>query len=289
MNVFIIIIFILILIIFFLLYKIILINYKMKDIIKQLKQKKFETNNLITTNTKNKYINDFIINLNKELTIIHNKEIEYSNNNQELYKMVTNISHDLRTPLTVVIGYIDLLKKNNNPKYLDIIDNKLEEITNLTEQLLDYSKWFDTKETINKENICLNDVLEETIISFYNMISKNNIELKINISNKKIYINNNKIILTRIFENIIYNAIKYSDHNLEIELKENGTIYFKNKTSQIDKISINKIFDRYFTVENAKKSNGVGLSIAKELVELSNGIIEAYFLNKYLVIKIIFK
>ena len=92
----------------------------------------------------------------------------------------------------------------------------------------------------------------------------------------------------RIFENIISNAIKYSEDDFKIKLKCNGTIEFSNKTKILDVTSLERIFDRYYTVKNAKKSNGIGLSIAKQLVELNNGNIKAKYENNYLIIEVKF-
>ena len=95
--------------------------------------------------------------------------------------------------------------------------------------------------------------------------------------------------LKRVFENIISNAIKYGERDFKVKMFENGTIEFLNKTDKLDQVSLEKIFDRYYTVRNAKKSSGVGLSIAKQLVILMGGKIEATYTNKYLSIKISFK
>ena len=94
--------------------------------------------------------------------------------------------------------------------------------------------------------------------------------------------------LIRIFENILSNAIKYIEKDLKISLLDNGEILFVNQTSSLDKISVQKIFDRYYTVENGNKNSGVGLSIAKQLVELNDGVIKATYRNKNLIIKIVF-
>ena len=228
--------------------------------------------------------------INENLKSIHEKELQYENGNQELYKLITNISHDLRTPLTAINGYIDLLSKEKDNKrrqeYLDIINNKTNDLINLTEQLFDYSRSLDTKNTIILENICINDILEEVIISFYSLFKEKNIEPKIIICKEKVFRYTDKFILKRIFENIISNAIKYTDGEVKIELKENGSIYFINETNNLDKTSVGKLFDRYFTLENAKKTSGIGLSIAKQLIELLNGKIDLEYKNKKLIIKV---
>ena len=93
--------------------------------------------------------------------------------------------------------------------------------------------------------------------------------------------------MKRIFENIISNAIKYSQQDFNVKMYNNGTIEFSNKTDKLDKVSVEKIFNRYYTVQNAKKSNGIGLSIAKQLVDLSGGKIEAIYKNNNLIIKVV--
>lgn len=253
---------------------------------------KSDTNSLIINFSKDKDIENLSQTINKNLKQIRKLEIEYNQGNQELKKSITNISHDLRTPLTAIRGYIDLFDKTNlsakQKEYLDYIDIKSKNLTSLTDQLFDFSKSLDEFDELNKEKVCLNNLLEEVICSFYDLFTKNNITPEISITDKKIIKNVDLSMLKRIFENIISNAIKYSEENFRIILKDDGIIEFSNKTNKIDSITLEKIFDRYYTVENAKKSTGIGLSIAKELVELNNGEISAKYKNETLSIIIKF-
>lgn len=295
MNIYIIFLIIsLIFIIIFLFYKLITINISLKEIDTKLNIiLKNDTNNLITTSTNNKIVNNIASQLNTHLKEIRKQELEYKNGNKEVKRSITDISHDLRTPLTSIRGYIDLLKKEKTTKkkkeYLDIVDERVDNLINLTEQLFDYSKALDTKDKLKKENICINDILEETIISYYALFKKNNINPNINICKDKIYRNLDKNMVIRIFENILSNSIKYTEQESNVMLDSNGKITFSNKTNNLDKISVAKIFDRYYTVENAKKNSGIGLSIAKQLVELNNGVIIATYKKKFLIIEIEFK
>ena len=115
-----------------------------------------------------------------------------------------------------------------------------------------------------------------------------NIIPNINIGEKKIYRNVDKDMLIRVFENLISNIIKYSDSNCNIVLDEDGKIYFSNKASKLDVTTVKRIFERYYTVENMKKYSGLGLSIAKKLVEINGGIIIADFIKNELCIEISF-
>ena len=279
-------------IIIFLIIKYIKIKLSLKDITKKLKKKMSGTNLLITTNTSDKGVNEFANILNKDLKKLRKLELQYQNGNQELEKIVTNISHDIRTPLTAIKGYVSLLEKeklsSKERDYLQIIKEKIENIILLTEQLFDYSKSLDTKESLKKERVCINDILENVILSYYALLKEKNITPTIEISKQKIYRDMDPIMLIRIFENILSNAIKYTEKDLKISLLDNGEIIFVNQTTSLDKVSVQKIFDRYYTVENGSRNSGVGLSIAKQLVELNDGVIEATYKNKNLIIKISF-
>lgn len=251
-----------------------------------------DTNNLITINTNDAKLKKLANLLNNSLKEIRKLKLEYKNGSSELKSAITNISHDLRTPLTAIRAYLDLMDNNNltekQLKYLKIIDSKVNDLTVLTEQLFDFSKALDIQKELKKENICINNVLEETLTSFYSLFKEANITPKINICEEKVVRLLNENILKRIFENIISNAIKYSERDFKVKMFDDGTIEFSNKTDKLDQVSLEKIFDRYYTVRNAKKSNGIGLSIAKQLIDLMNGKIEAKYENSSLIIKVNF-
>lgn len=195
--------------------------------------------------------------------------------------------------MTVISGYIDLIKteknENNKEEYLKIIKNKTIELNELTNQLFEFSKFIDIDTEMVKEKCCINEILEETLISYYNIFNDKNIIPQINICKEKIYKEINKISIIRVFENVLSNAAKYSDGDLNIVMNKDGKIIFSNTAKRLDSTSVQKIFDRYFSVENAKETNGIGLSIAKQLIELNNGKINAKYINKTLIIEISFK
>lgn len=272
--------------------------FVMKNAIKEIEEKfdfiiESDTNNLITISTNDIDLKQLAKRINQNLKKIRELEIQYNQGNEELKRSITNISHDLRTPLTAIRGYLDLIEQKNltekQKNYLLFIDEKVKILTDLTEQLFNFSKSLDSYQDIKKQNVVLNSVLEETICASYDLFIQHNINPKIYITKEKIIKQIDENMLKRIFENIISNEIKYSDEFLEIKLNKNGKIIFRNKTKNLDKTSVEKIFDRYYTVENAKKSTGIGLSIAKQLVELNNGTISANYDNGYLIIEIYFK
>ena len=282
---------ILFLICIFLAVKLYVIKQSIKEIEKSFsKILRTDTNNTVAISSSDKDIKNLTINLNNNLSELRGQKLQYKNGNQELKKIITNISHDLRTPLTAIKGYVDLIEQeklsNNQKKYLKVIQKKSNELTELTGQLFEYTKLMDIDVKIKKEECCINEILEETLVSYYSIFKEQDIIPNISICSTKVYKIVNKISIIRVFENILSNVIKYSNGDLKVEMQENGTITFSNKATSLDETTVQKIFDRYFSVENAKESTGIGLSIAKQLVELNNGSIKAEYVNGYLIIEI---
>ncbi len=274
-------------------FKVVLIKNEVKNIGKSLSIiLKSDTNNLITISSNDKELKRLVNLLNNSLKELRKLELEYKNGSGELKSSITNISHDLRTPLTVIRGYLDLIDNDElserQIKYLKIINIKVKDLTTLTEQLFDFSKSIDVQNELKKDKICINNILENTIVSFYSLLKEYNITPKVEICNEKVIRLLNENMLKRIFENIISNAIKYSEKDISVKMYKNGTIEFSNKTNKLDQVSLEKMFNRYYTVRNAKKSNGIGLSIAKQLVDLCEGTIEAKYKNSILIIKVKF-
>ncbi len=273
--------------------KILIMKMEIKNIVESLTDiLKSDTNNLITISTNDRDLKRLAILLNKSLKDLRRLELEYKNGNKELKSSITNISHDLRTPLTAIRGYLDLMNKFNlsekQIEYLSIIDSKVKDLTYLTEQLFDFSKTLDIQDEIKKEDIVINGILEDSIASFYSLFVSHNITPNIDISKDKVVRLLNENMLKRIFENIISNAIKYSNGDFNVKLYSNGIVEFSNKADSLDKVSLEKLFDRYYTVKSVKKANGIGLSIAKQLVYLSGGTIEAKYKDSTLIIRVKF-
>lgn len=277
----------------FFIIKILVMKSEIKNIGESLsKILKSDTNRFITVGSNDNDLKRLASTLNKSLKELRKLELEYKNGSGELKSSITNISHDLRTPLTAIRGYLDLMDYRNltakQINYLRIINRKVKDLTELTEQLFDFSKSIDIQNEVEKERIILNDVLEESLVGFYRLFKEHDITPKIEICEDKVIRLLNKTMLKRIFENIISNAMKYSEDDFHVKLYCDGTIEFSNKTDKLDSTSLEKMFDRYYTVRNAKKSNGIGLSIAKQLVELSDGTIVAKYIDGMFLLQIKF-
>lgn len=247
-----------------------------------------ETNSLISITTRDKDMCSLASTLNEKLTDINNARHKYYQGDAELKRAVTNVSHDLRTPLTAIKGYIELLKKENKSEkaseYLDIIENRVNSMKVQLEDLFRFSiiNSLEDDFDIAEVNVC--SVLEESIANNYSILKQNGIEPSINIPDSIIKMTD-KNALSRIFNNIISNAAKYSDGDLVI-YADDKEIVFSNTASSLTEIQVGRLFDRFYTVNEARKSTGIGLSIARELVEKMGGKIYSTYENSVLSIHI---
>lgn len=251
-----------------------------------------DTNTLIDISTRDRHMRRLANAINAELRKLRTERHRFQQGDIELKNAVTNISHDLRTPLTAIYGYLDLLneeeKSEKAERYLSIIKNRVDLLTQLTEELFRYSVIASTKNNLDAEPVVINSVLEESIASFYTALSERNITPNIKIPEEKVVRNLDRSALMRVFSNLLNNAIKYSDSDLDITLSQDGTIIFANTASGLDEVQVGKLFDRFYTVEAARKSTGLGLAIARTLTEQMRGTISAKYENRRLSICISF-
>lgn len=251
-----------------------------------------DTNTLIDISSRDKYMRQLVVSINDQLRLLRRQRHQYLNGDRELKEAVTNISHDLRTPLTAICGYLDLLeqeeKSENVTRYLSYIENRTQALKQLTEELFRYSVIISTDETMAMESVSLTAVLEESIAAFYAALSERGITPVIHMPEQTVTRQLNKAALSRVLGNILNNALKYSDGDLEIEMKTTGKIIFTNTASTLDEVQVGKLFDRFFTVEAARNSTGLGLAISKTLVEQMNGEITAEYKNGRISVSISF-
>ena len=284
---------ILLLIIFVLLAKVYFLRKSAQEIAEAFRERlTADTNTLIDISTRDPYMRKLAADINVQLRLLRQQRHKYLTGDRELKEAVTNISHDLRTPLTAICGYLDLLdnedKCENTSRYLSLIGNRVEAMKQLTEELFRYSVILSTGELV-LEPVCVNGVLEEGIAAFYGVLTSRDIQPEIHITETRIERQLNREALGRVFSNILNNALKYSDGDLFITLRDDGEIIFSNTASSLNGVQVGKLFDRFFTVEAARNSNGLGLAISKTLVEQMGGSISAELTNNKLIIYIRFQ
>lgn len=285
---------ILILIIIYLLIRLTLMR-KGADEIKQAFHERLnqDTNTLITISTHDAHMRQLAADINTELKQLRKLRHHYEQGDLQLKAAVTNISHDLRTPLTAMCGYLDLLEQaemsEEDKRMLAIIKGRCDVLKQLIEELFAYTSGTAMLITHPQlEAVNLNRFLEECLASYYAAFKKRQITPKITITKQPITRCLDKQALSRVIENILGNALKYSSGDLIISLSDNGVISFTNHTETLDEVMINQLFDRFYTVQTGGDSMGLSLSIAKELVKQMHGTIDAVCEKQMLTIRIQF-
>ncbi len=264
-----------------------------------------ETNTLIMIDSQDRTMRKLADGLNVELRRLRAQRRRYEQGNIALKETITNVSHDIRTPLTAIYGYLELLEKEEKSeaaeKYLEIIKNRTEALKELTEELFMYAAAVPAGEisnTINMtqvsfmeekyEEVDLNRVLEESISAYYGALKMRQITPQITIPSKKVIRKLNPAALSRILDNVLNNAIKYSDGDLKVILSEDGEIEFANHAEALDEVQVGRLFEKFYTVESGEHATGLGLSIARLLTEQMGGSIRAQYKDGVLVIRVVF-
>lgn len=218
--------------------------------------------------------------------------------------LITNVSHDLRTPLTSIKGYLELIKnkkysqENQLDQYANISYNQAEKLEFLISDLFEYTKLSNNAVKFDKQNITLNELLDQLIEELVPICESETVTILKEFTKEKIIINVDPNKVARVFENLLINAIRYSIKPSDIKIiliKNNGfsLVSIQNKCEKMSDDNLKKIFDRFYRVEKSRSSNtggsGLGLAIAKSMVELQEGVIEARYENGYISFNVQFK
>ena len=205
-----------------------------------------DTNTLIHISGHDADMRELAAAINSQLRVFHQSRQKFEHGDLELKEAITNISHDLRTPLTAIYGYLRLLKTEDCPEtrqnYLSAIEDRTQALKQLTEELFHYTIAASDTEELPLEKVTVNGVLESCILSYYAVLNQHNITPQISVTDKKIERTLNENALSRIFGNIINNAVKYSDGDLSVSLSEDGTITFSNHAAGLTEVQVGRFF-----------------------------------------------
>ena len=269
------------------------LRHSLREAAEELDEKlRTDTNTLISISSGDRAVRALAARLNRQLRALRRERLKLQTGNAELTAAVTNVSHDLRTPLTAICGYLDLLEQEPQTdaaaRYLAVIRERTDAMRALTEELFRYSVLTATADELHTEPVCLNDVLEQSLAGFYGALSARGITPSVQLPEEKVIRPLDATALRRVFDNILSNAAKYSDGDLAVVLTPDGEVTFSNRASALSRVEAARLFDRFYTVDSARGSTGLGLSIAKLLTEKLHGTISADYENETLRICIAF-
>lgn len=254
----------------------------LRELVKELDEKQStDTNALILVSSGSRTVRRLAAQLNRQLQELRREHLKLQYGDTELKTALTNVSHDLRTPLTAICGYLDLLEQEElsecQRRYLAVIRERTDTMRLLTEELLTYSVMTGTADHLSLKPVIVNDVLEQSLAGFYGALSGRGIVPEIHLPEGKVVRRLDAMALRRVFDNILGNAVRYSDGDLTVRLTPDGTVMLENSAKELDCVQTERLFDRFYTVRTASGSTGLGLSIAKMLTERMNGQITAEY------------
>lgn len=220
-----------------------------------------------------------------DLLELRRKEKQYYQEKETLIAdTYTNLSHDIRTPLTSLDGYFQLMEACENVeeqrRYLNIIHERIHSLNEMLEELFMFTKLKNESYRLELTSCCINRILKETVFSYYDEWVRREIQPDIQITEEQLYIDGNKQGLSRIIQNVIKNGLDHGEKKIRIVLKREqnqAVLRISNQVIASEKIDIEHVFDRFYKADAArsKTSTGLGLSIAREFVRRMNGEIGA--------------
>ena len=255
--------------------------------------KQISENRKLRISLSNKHIEKLAGIINEKNDLERRAKLQILQEKEQLKQSIANISHDLRTPLTSIQGYLVLLKSCQNKEeqehYFSIIQAKADYLTELLQIFYDLSLIDSEDYILEVEKLDINRIVTDCLIDKYSELKK--LTPTVKTENAPVWITGNTVACKRIIENLITNAIRYSNDYVEIVIDANGIFTVKNTTSELKNIDINMLFQKFYTVD-ASRSNGntgLGLYIVKELLnKIDGGIEEISYKNNILTVSIYF-
>ncbi len=250
-----------------------------------------QSNTLIGVSSRDKQIRTLAKEINETLVKLRDAFNRYRLGDAEVKTAITNITHDLRTPLTAISGYIELIEKSDDKeekdRYFSIIKERVGHMKKLTDELFEYSIITAGEPTEEKQEVNVNKVLENSLMNFYPALKERGIEPEVNITEEVVVRTLYPSYTERIIGNLISNALKYSDGDLEVALDEKGLFKIANSSKELSNVDVYRLFDRFYTVESARNySTGLGLSIVRVLSQRMDLSLNAKYEEGRLVIEI---
>ncbi len=242
-------------------------------------------------------LNKLVATINRSQNLQKKLRIEVRRNDHELKDSIANLSHDLRTPLTSILGYLQLSRNLDCPakkqeEYLQIVHDKAHALESMINGLYELSV-LDVKETVlKKEKLDLNLLLADVLAGQYELFPKIGIDLNVSLPDYPIWIIGDRMACTRIIQNLLNNTTRYAREKTEITLEKDNScalLSICNPAPNLAKEDAEHLFERFYTADKSRNSSGTGLGlyIVKTLLEQMNGnVIAAFLNNQILCIKI---
>lgn len=279
--------------------RLLFLKKSVKDTKKQLEEinQYLEENRIVTLSAPDKEFEALLVEINHTLQEVRLERVMYDKREKEFKQQIENISHDLRTPLTSMIGYLKIMDASglNEEEQADLqtVLRKAERLQELITQFYDFSRLTAQDYPLDLESVDVTKTLREALADAYGELAGRQLEVTADIPEKAVCIMVNEKALQRVFQNLLQNAGKYAVSRLDVSVKaedEKLEICFANDVEDMDTYDVERLFERFYTLDSSRNSGstGLGLTIAKEFVEKMKGSIEADLEDKKLYIRLLF-
>lgn len=281
-----------------LLTRLFLVKREIRSIAKQLREyNEFQSGKQIDVQFVDKSIEELAYEVNRHLQISDKMVVAQKKSEDELKRAVAYISHDLRTPLTTILGCIQIIEREGiteerKNEYIQMAGNRGAKLQELLNEFFSLSTVESPDYKLNLEYLNLNNIFYDIIAGFYDRFVDKNIEPEVEVENSHINIVGDTIAINRILENILSNVIKYTEGEVKISLKKEkqfGVVRIQNYTEKLSEKDVERIFDKFYIGDKSRKadevSTGLGLAISKILIEKLNGSIQCTLNDSFICIE----
>ena len=277
-----------------------LLSKSIKDVKDDFKEicEDMETSRKVTLSHPDRNLEKLLKEFNVYLRDTQKYRIDQLRREKDLRRQIQSISHDLRTPLTSILGYVELMEdsctEEEKKEYIEIIKKKSKSLQNLIQSFYDLSRLESNEYSIEMKETDIHKILMDMLLSSYNDFEKRNIEAEINVGEKPIMLNVDSNALSRIYSNLIGNAVKYSISMFNVEMEEidhQVIMKFSNDTDNLVEDDLENLFKRFYMKDKSRnnQSSGLGLTVTKLLTEKMGGEIAAELSHNILTFIIKFK
>lgn len=266
----------------FLFFYLLLLRNQLRSMSRQLKQR-FDSRSRqrLSVELFDKELNQLTEQINNCLKAEETLRLDFVREERSFREMIANISHDLRTPLTAIKGYHQLLEKDigtgEQEKRLRIAQKYAEELGNLIEHFFEYSYLLNREGSQNMESVNLTMLVIESLMEFVEPLEERNLNVSFE-EEEHFFVQGDKELLTRIIQNLVRNCLLHSAGDIKVQITKNDfvTLVFENPVNKREEIDVTKLFERFYTGDKARKNRtGLGLSIVKLLAEQMGGSVGA--------------
>lgn len=263
------------------------ITEKLQQIMKRSSDEK------LLIQTDDVIVKKLLIELNQLLEHTQTSRAAHLQTEDSMRRMLSNISHDLKTPLTVVMGYIEMitadpnLSKEETDVLLEKVHNKTVEVLNLMNKFFNLARLESGDIDMPLTRVNINEICRKNILAYYDVLSAKGFTVEVDIPEEPLYVLGNEVELERILNNLLSNSIRYGSDGLVIGLNVRSTsdmIYVDvwDKGKGMNELDQNRIFERMYTLEDSRnklyQGSGLGLTITKRLIEQLGGEITLHSL-----------